>query len=56
VVAYTIAMIDKETEVNQLIKEKYQKIKQLEDQLKAEKQRINQQVTERQQQLSQEFE
>lgn len=40
--AYTVATIDKETKVNKLIKEKYQKIKQLEDQLKAEKQWINQ--------------
>lgn len=67
---YTAATIDKATEVNQLIKEKDQKInhleeqlivqkqksEQLEEQLNLEKQKIDQQAIQRQQQLSQELE
>ena len=39
--AYTAATIDKATEVNQLIKEKDQKINQLEEQSAVEHQKIN---------------
>jgi len=54
--AYTTATIDKETKVNQFLKEKDQRIKQLEEQLREEKHRIDQQAIERQHHLSQEFE
>ena len=39
--AYTAATIDKETEVNQLFKEKDQRINQLEEQATIQQQKIN---------------